>query len=557
MNHVFASSHLPEDNRSEDEEDEEDIQPMLRAGGVRAFSHLRQPAQGEPAAPRPTAPAYIPAWITEALRAEPKPGLETGPGSHGDFASDAIAHGGGVTGMHGVRNPLTLLNSRPFDPRGGMLPEHVEQQQQQSGDQGRFSGYSRSGSPALPSADTPPEPSTRGPADGQRGDSWGDRPPPTRPDSSTATTGRGFDGRGTPEAFDPEQGLGAMPPRPGRGSSPSSPQQGMQRFQAAAPVQQKPGGMSPTSQAPKQGQPPAPQNAADVKKSPPTDPISPAPKTTIRIGNYPAYEKLNAPQAEIDEWNKTFRDTYGKLAADAAKKQGVPARLLAALSANEVAAPNWNALNAFADRNTLLTKSVGPLQISSKTALKYKLIPIDNEFYGASQADRWTALHDPDVRYGQPSPPTGLTPGQRLSQYSDSPYPNRHGPQIIHNYLDNPATSFDAGAKLLKVYLQRLADDYKSGAYLNYSKDFRDLNGFSLPNDPIHKDLSTLTSGDKDAIYNLRFSPGLARALAMMWNNGEDIVHVKDILNQSPNAHAHASNMQDQQVNQDDLIPRD
>ena len=41
MNYVFASSHLPEDNRPEDEEDEEDdVQPMLRAGGVRAYSHL-------------------------------------------------------------------------------------------------------------------------------------------------------------------------------------------------------------------------------------------------------------------------------------------------------------------------------------------------------------------------------------------------------------------------------------------------------------------------------------------------------------------------------------
>lgn len=89
------------------------------------------------------------------------------------------------------------------------------------------------------------------------------------------------------------------------------------------------------------------------------------------------------------------------------------------------------------------------------------------------------------------------------------------------------------------------------------SKDFRDLNGFSLPNDPIHKDLNTLASGDKDAIQNLHFSPGLARALAMMWNNGEDIVNVKDIFNQSPNAHAHGSNMGYQQVNQDDLIPRD
>lgn len=113
------------------------------------------------------------------------------------------------------------------------------------------------------------------------------------------------------------------------------------------------------------------------------------------------------------------------------------------------------------------------------------------------------------------------------------------------------------GAKLLKIYLKRLVDDYKSGAWLNYSKNFRDRTGFSSSADPIHKDLSILAGGDGDAIYNLRFSPGLARALAMMWNNGEDIVNVKDILNESHNAHVHGTNMQNQQVNQDDLIPRD
>ncbi len=290
------------------------------------------------------------------------------------------------------------------------------------------------------------------------------------------------------------------------------------------------------------------QEAESAKKAIPT--------TTVRIGDHPSFENINAPQKEIDEWNKAFRDTYGQLAADAAKKNGVPARLLAALSANEMAAPNWDALHAFADRNTFTTKSAGPLQIAYQTALRYKLIPIDNEFYGATQADRWTALHDPDTRYGQSEPSTGLTPDQRLNYYQDNPYPNRHGSQIMHSYLDNPATSFDAGAKLLKIYLQRLVDDYKSGAYLNYSQDFRAVSGLSSPIDPIHKDLNILASGDKEAIFNLRISENLARALAMMWNNGEDIVNVRNISELSPRAYAHGDNIRFQQENQDDLIPR-
>ncbi len=58
MAFIFSTSHLPEYKRPEDEEEEEDEQPMLRAGGVRAFSHLpEQAAEGVakevPAATRP------------------------------------------------------------------------------------------------------------------------------------------------------------------------------------------------------------------------------------------------------------------------------------------------------------------------------------------------------------------------------------------------------------------------------------------------------------------------------------------------------------------------
>ena len=43
MSFIFASSHLPEDNRSPaNEERDDDMQPMQRSGMVRAFSHLPQ-----------------------------------------------------------------------------------------------------------------------------------------------------------------------------------------------------------------------------------------------------------------------------------------------------------------------------------------------------------------------------------------------------------------------------------------------------------------------------------------------------------------------------------
>lgn len=244
------------------------------------------------------------------------------------------------------------------------------------------------------------------------------------------------------------------------------------------------------------------------------------PTTTLRIGDYPAFKEGGYAKEELDEWNKKFRNMYGGLAVEAAKKAGVPARLLAALSANEMAAPNWTALNAWADRNTQSTKSVGPLQISANTALRYGLAPIDNEFFGIKREDMWSILHDPDVRHGRPSQPSGMTPKQRPDR-RDNPYPNNpNGLKGLHDYLDNPKTGFEAGAKLLKIYLGRLVEDYKSGAYLKYSKDFRDLTELSRENSGIRRDLDILASGDKEAIFNLQFSAGLGRAIAMMWNNG-------------------------------------
>jgi hypothetical protein len=79
MSFVFASSHLPESKRPQDEEEEEDVLPVLRSGGVRASSHLPQPVSRDPAAPGAPSPAGRSSWATEPqVDAAPEPDDETG-----------------------------------------------------------------------------------------------------------------------------------------------------------------------------------------------------------------------------------------------------------------------------------------------------------------------------------------------------------------------------------------------------------------------------------------------------------------------------------------------
>jgi hypothetical protein len=47
MAFIFSTSHLPDLERSAEEEDDDDMKPMPRAGGVRAFSHLPQPVRAQ------------------------------------------------------------------------------------------------------------------------------------------------------------------------------------------------------------------------------------------------------------------------------------------------------------------------------------------------------------------------------------------------------------------------------------------------------------------------------------------------------------------------------
>ena len=97
MSFVFASSHLPESKRPQDEEEEEPsaarqtaqaarranevsqhVLPVLRSGGVRAFSHLPQPVSRDPGAP---SPAGRSSWATEPV-VDAAPVREAANGSH-------------------------------------------------------------------------------------------------------------------------------------------------------------------------------------------------------------------------------------------------------------------------------------------------------------------------------------------------------------------------------------------------------------------------------------------------------------------------------------------
>ena len=150
MNYVFSSSHLPEENRPLDvEEEDDDVQPMLRAGGVRAFSHQPQRVQREPAAPRPPAATHLPSWITESPQAE----AQADPDSPGDSAPPATTG----SDKHGSIGPVSPRGAAPpagrslfLTPRP-MPPEYARQMATTYGSAHGSRGYGSS----LDSGDKP------------------------------------------------------------------------------------------------------------------------------------------------------------------------------------------------------------------------------------------------------------------------------------------------------------------------------------------------------------------------------------------------------------------
>lgn len=224
-------------------------------------------------------------------------------------------------------------------------------------------------------------------------------------------------------------------------------------------------------------------------------------RTTIRLGDYP---KIDENDEEGKKWRESFKETYGSMAVNSAWQNRVPARLLTILAANEMAASDWGPVAAFADRAGL-GKSQGPLQITAKTAVKE----------GVARDER-------EVSYGS---------------------------------LDEPGHNFDVGGRLLRVYLLRLAEDVAEGRHLKYSESFRTISTLNVPTSPIFDDLNQIRGGAPDKVFSLKPSDGLVAALGAIWNNGYNIVHVKDIAKNAEGAYAHAYSAAKIAHWTDDLIP--
>ncbi len=119
MSFIFASSHLPEDNRPQaEEEEDDDTQPMQRSGMVRAFSHLPHPARAAPA--EPTGPPPQRGVQASGARLQPvvPAGLST---PHADGV--AAAKASGVFDV--VRHQFNQSSAQHFmDEDGNLRPRN-------------------------------------------------------------------------------------------------------------------------------------------------------------------------------------------------------------------------------------------------------------------------------------------------------------------------------------------------------------------------------------------------------------------------------------------------
>ena len=141
MSFLFASSHLPETRvqRPEDEEEEDDAQPMLHSGGVRAFSHL--PAKRVAAGPISQRGAQ--AFGSQFQRTEP-----SAPGTRAEDGISA-AKASGVFDV--VRQQYNRGDSPHFmDEDGNLRPRDEARRQDSPAPRDPRSPLGVAGSPARP-----------------------------------------------------------------------------------------------------------------------------------------------------------------------------------------------------------------------------------------------------------------------------------------------------------------------------------------------------------------------------------------------------------------------
>jgi RHS repeat-associated protein len=209
-------------------------------------------------------------------------------------------------------------------------------------------------------------------------------------------------------------------------------------------------------------------------------------------------------ERQRQDWYRQFREKYGKDINDAAVKNCVPKRLLAAIIANE--------LIDYSDFERDLEPygiggSVGPAQIQIETAIRYNLTDIDPKSFSST----WFPLYVPA--------------SQKFRE-------------AVRNYMLNQANNIDAAARLMSLYLDELCRRTAQG---KVSEGF--LNQIARITKTADKsDFCCRANGDCKNVVDFEPDPYLIKAMAAIWNNGINVVGVQNPREDSSNAFIHAGN---------------
>lgn len=190
-----------------------------------------------------------------------------------------------------------------------------------------------------------------------------------------------------------------------------------------------------------------------------------------------------APQRT--DWFASFEANYGHMIDRSAWNAGVPRELLAAVVANEMIDFRWN------DRHEIGT-SVGPAQLTYNTLQNEGLVP----------------------------------PWKPVGENID---------------ISEPHANIMLAGLLMKKYLDRLAD---AGCEGKLSKDFLNLYGVPISDKDWLAATITEPTPLKDVhqtVVNRDVSPALISRMALMWNNGPQIMFNNDIFHNAPNGYSNGA----------------
>jgi RHS repeat-associated protein len=209
-------------------------------------------------------------------------------------------------------------------------------------------------------------------------------------------------------------------------------------------------------------------------------------------------------ERQRQNWFREFREKFGRYINDAAIKNCVPKRLLAAVIANEmIDYPDYERdLEPWG-----IGQSVGPAQITINTAIRYNLTDIDPKSFSST----WFPLYKP-----------------ASTKFREA----------VREYMLNPANNIDAAARLMSMYLDELC---KRTAQGKVSEGFlTQIAGLTKAADK--SEFCCRANGDCDDVVNMDPDASLMRTMAAIWNNGINVVGVRNPMVETPNAHAHGGN---------------